>query len=150
MTKGPGDDVAAGCGHLRASHADRERVIEVLKAAFVPGQLAKNEFEARIGQTFVSGTYADLAYVTAGLTEAQSVRQPARTQSGKAVASDPARARVKKAAAWGGYGIILPGIFAAVIVPGYANIAAVIATTAVVYFAFWLIGSFIMLANAEW
>ena len=35
MTKGPGDDVAAGCGHLRASHADRERVIEVLKAAVV-------------------------------------------------------------------------------------------------------------------
>jgi Domain of unknown function (DUF1707) len=150
MTTGPGDDVAAGCGHLRASHADRERVIEVLKAAFAQCQLAKDDFEARIGQTFVSRTYADLAYVTAGLTEAGPVRQPARAQVGKAVASAPARTRVKKAAAWGGYGIILPAIFAAVIVPGYANIAAAIATTAVVYFVFWLIGSFIMLANAEW
>ena len=28
---------AAGCGHLRASDADREQVMEVLKVAFAPG-----------------------------------------------------------------------------------------------------------------
>jgi hypothetical protein len=44
----------------------------------------------------------------------------------------------------------LPALFAAVIVQGYANIAAAAVTTAFVYFFFWLIGSFIMLANAEW
>ena len=35
---GPGDEIAAGAGgrsYLRASHADREQVIDVLKAAFV-------------------------------------------------------------------------------------------------------------------
>ena len=45
---------------------------------------------------------------------------------------------------------MLPAIFAVVIVPGYANIAVAIVTTAVIYFVFWLIGSFIMIANAEW
>ena len=38
---GPGDEIAAGAGgrgHLRASHADREQVIGVLKAAFVQGR----------------------------------------------------------------------------------------------------------------
>jgi DUF1707 SHOCT-like domain len=150
MTTGPGADVAAGRGHLRASDADREQVIEVLKAAFAHGGLVKDEFEARIGQTFVSRTYADLAGVTAGLARADPDRKPARAQLGRAAASSPARARAKKAAAWGTYGIVLPAIFAAVIVPGYANIAVAIVTTAVIYFVFWLIGSFILIANAEW
>jgi hypothetical protein len=160
MTTGPGADVAAGRGHLRASDADREQVIEVLKAAFAHGGLVKDEFEARIGQTFVSRTYADLAGVTAGLARAGPDRKPARAQLGRAVASSPARApakkaaparaRAKKAAAWGAYGIVLPAIFAVVIVPGYANIAAAIVTTAAIYFVFWLIGSFILIANAEW
>ncbi len=141
---------AVGCGHLRASHADREHVIEVLKVAFVQGRLTKDEFEARIGQTFVSRTYAELAVVTVGLTGAQPQRQPTRAQVKKAATSAPARTRAKKAVAWGAYGIVSPALFAAIIVPGYANIAAAIATTAIIYFIFWLIGSFIMIANAEW
>ena len=150
MTTGPRADVAAGRGHLRASDADRDQVIEVLKVAFAHGGLVKDEFEARIGRTFVSRTYADLAGITAGLARAESDRKPARAQLGRAAASSPARARAKKAAAWGAYGIVLPAIFAAVIVPGYANIAVAIVTTAAIYFVFWLIGSFILIANAEW
>ena len=67
---GPGDEMAAGTaggGRLRASHADREQVIEVLKAAFVQGRLAKDEFEARVGRAFTARTYAQLAAVTADL-----------------------------------------------------------------------------------
>ncbi|MGO8896321.1 MAG: DUF1707 domain-containing protein [Streptosporangiaceae bacterium] len=150
MTTGPGDDVTAGRGYLRASDADREQVIEVLKAAFAHGGLVKDEFEARIGQTFGSRTYAELADVTAGLTRARPARNPARAPAGKAAARDPARARAKKAAAWGAYGIVLPALFAAVIVPGYADIVATIARTAVIYLFFWLVGSFILIANAEW
>jgi hypothetical protein len=52
---------------LRASHADREQVIDVLKVAFVQGRLTKDELDTRIGQTFTSKTYADLAAVTADL-----------------------------------------------------------------------------------
>ena len=51
---GPGDEIAAargqGRGELRASHADREQVIEVLKAAFVQGRLGKDEFDLRVGR----------------------------------------------------------------------------------------------------
>jgi Domain of unknown function (DUF1707) len=67
---GPGDEMAAGAGgqgHLRASHADREQVIGVFKAAFVQGMVAKDEFDARVGQALASRTYAELAKVTAGL-----------------------------------------------------------------------------------
>jgi hypothetical protein len=65
----PGDEMAgtAGGGRLRASHADREQVIEALKAAFVQGRLAKDEFDARVGQAFTARTYAELAAVTADL-----------------------------------------------------------------------------------
>jgi hypothetical protein len=67
----PGDKqavVAIGYGHLRASHADRERVIGTLKAAFVQGRLTKDELDARIGQALASRTYAELAAVTAGIS----------------------------------------------------------------------------------
>ena len=70
MTAGPGDQGAADAaarGHLRASHADREQVINVLKAAFVQGRLAKDELHARVDQTFASRTYAELAAITADL-----------------------------------------------------------------------------------
>ena len=50
---------------VRASHADREQVIDALKAAFVQGRLTEDEFDARAGQAFASQTYAELAAVTA-------------------------------------------------------------------------------------
>ena len=49
---GPGDAgdkraaVSADRGLLRASHADRERVIDTLKIAFVQGRFTKDEFDA--------------------------------------------------------------------------------------------------------
>ena len=74
---------AAAHGHLRASHADREQVIGVLKAAFVQGRLTKDEFGTRVGQAFTSRTYAELAKVTAdlpaGLMEAPAPCQIAVT-----------------------------------------------------------------------
>ena len=63
MATGPGQEKAlgaAGLGHLRASHADREQLIESLKAAFVQGRLTKDELDARAGQAFAARTYADL------------------------------------------------------------------------------------------
>jgi Domain of unknown function (DUF1707) len=66
----PGARTAAadgGRGRLRASHADREQVIDLLKAAFVQGRLDKDEFDARVGRALASRTYADLAAVTADI-----------------------------------------------------------------------------------
>jgi Domain of unknown function (DUF1707) len=88
VTAEPGHQGAshvASRGYLRASHADREQVIDVLKAAFVQGMLAKDELDARVGQTFASRTYADLAAVTAdlpaGLTRTQPPRKAARAKA---------------------------------------------------------------------
>jgi uncharacterized protein DUF1707 len=52
---------------LRASHADRERVIGLLKAAFVQGRLTKDEFDGRVERAFAARTYAELARLTADL-----------------------------------------------------------------------------------
>jgi hypothetical protein len=79
---------AAGRGHLRASYADREQVIGTLKAAFVQGMLAKDEFDARMGQAFGSRTYAELAALTADLPAMPPPAQPpkpTRPQGGQPV-----------------------------------------------------------------
>src|SRR5260370_40149044 len=85
MMTGPQSEMTAGMaahGRLRASYTDREQVIEVLKAAFVQGQLTKDEFDARIGQAFAARTYADLAAVIpAGVIRAQSPQKAARPQA---------------------------------------------------------------------
>jgi uncharacterized protein DUF1707 len=67
---------AAGSGCLRASHADREQVIDTLKAAFVQGMLAKEEFDLRVGQTFAARSCAQLAAVTADLRAGLTIAKP--------------------------------------------------------------------------
>jgi hypothetical protein len=56
-----------GDGRLRASRADREHVIELLKTAFVQDRLTKDELDARVGQALASRTYAELAAVIGDL-----------------------------------------------------------------------------------
>ncbi len=76
-----GDDKAAcppGRGRLRASHADREQVVDVLKAAFVQDRLTKDEFDDRVGHALASRTYADLTALTADLP-AEPAPVPANT-----------------------------------------------------------------------
>jgi hypothetical protein len=69
---GPGDWMASSAGgrsRLRASDADRDAAVDVLKAAFVQGRLAKGEFDLRAGQVLAARTYADLDALTAGIPE---------------------------------------------------------------------------------
>jgi hypothetical protein len=131
----PGDEraAAAGRGYMRASHADREQMIDALKLAFVEGRLTKDEFDARVGQALSSRTYAELATVTADipapLIAAASPRRPPRR-------------RVSSAARWGTSGFVTPAILAAAFAiasargeGGYGAVAFVIAFG---YFLFWL------------
>ena len=105
MTAGPGDqgaaDAAAG-GYLRASHADREQVIAVLKAAFVQGMLTKEELDARAGQTFASRTCGELAALTADLPAGLI----GATRPGKTVAAQ-AEPSANKALLWGSWVAVL-------------------------------------------
>jgi len=96
-----------GRGHIRASDADREQVIDALKDAFVQGRLTRDELGARAGRALVSRTYAELTAITADiptgvpawLTQAPPPR-PARV---------PARKPMnKKTVAWATCMIILP------------------------------------------
>ena len=75
---GPQDPAASGRGRLRAGHAEREQAIDTLKAAFVHGQLTKDEFVIRAGQALAARTCADLAALTADIPAAVgSARPPA-------------------------------------------------------------------------
>lgn len=69
---------AACHGHLRAGDADRELVIDALKAAFVRGQLSRSELVRRAGHALESRTYADLAGATAGIPAVRPAPAPAR------------------------------------------------------------------------
>jgi hypothetical protein len=99
---GPGDEMTAaagrGDGRLRASRADREQVIELLKAAFVEDRLTKEELDMRVGQALASRTYADLAAVTADLPTRSAVARPASASPAAAgPPSTPARTLAKAA-----------------------------------------------------
>ena len=110
MVTGPGDELAAsaaGRGRLRVSDAEREQVIGAVKAAFVRGMLAKDEFDLRVSQAFASRTYAELAAVTAALPVEPAAAQPPR----------PARAR-------GGQPVLRPGRVMAAGTALYAGIQA--------------------------
>jgi Domain of unknown function (DUF1707) len=83
---------AAGHGRLRASSADRERVIGTLKAAFVQGHLDQDEFGLRVSQVLASRTYAELVTVTADLPAGLTDDAPSRP----APAATPARAPAER------------------------------------------------------
>jgi DUF1707 SHOCT-like domain len=75
----PADELApgpAGPGGLRASHADREWVIDVLKAAFVQGRLTKDEFDLRVSEAFAARTCAGLRVLMADMPAGLARRQP--------------------------------------------------------------------------
>ncbi len=114
MATGPGDEpAAAGRDRLRAGHADREQVIEALKAAFVQGRLTRDELGARVGRALAARTYADLAALTADIPPGPSAARPARR---------PARARRRPLArAAAGSGGCLVIAFAAVWVGGHLD-----------------------------
>ena len=142
MTAKPGDDMAAaaaGRGRLRASHADREHVLDVLQAAFVQGLLTKDELDMRVGQTFASRTCAELAALTAdipaGLVGAHPLRKPAR-----AAAPHPEN-KVVNSCACATLAIIVLG---AILMTGHFGLffAAVAAILGVLFVAGWrMVGS---------
>ena len=117
MRAGPGDETAGAedRGRLRASHADREQVIELLKTAFAQGRLSKDEFDQRVGQVLTSLTYAGLAALKAVLPPGPARAEPT-PEPGSHWAGDPARiSRDKKILRiWAGVIIACPSFVAAV------------------------------------
>ena len=134
MIAEPGDQQAATAAarrHPRASRAERRQTADVLRAAYVHGWLAKDEFDTRISQARASRTYAELAAVTAdvpaGLDDAPLPRWPPR---------------LTNAVKWGISGLVTPAILAAAVafasLRGDGHYEAPSFVIAFVYFAFWL------------
>ena len=94
-----------GRGHLRASDADREQLIGILKEAFALGQLTRDELVARAGRALTSRTCGELAAITADIP-ALLIQAPPRPQ--------PARkpAHMKAAACGAGLIIAPPSLWA--------------------------------------
>ena len=91
VVTGPQDPAAAAGNRIRAGHADREQVIETLKAAFVQGRLTRDELGVRAGRALAARTCGDLAAVTAGI--------PANGPAAADLAAAGRRARLPRRAA---------------------------------------------------
>lgn len=92
MTIGPQDRNVPGSpfpGALRASDADRDRMIDTLKTAYVQGRLTSDELSLRTGRALESRTYAELAAITASIPASRagtrSPQQPAPASPRKPV-----------------------------------------------------------------
>ena len=104
MIPQPGDERAArraSRSRMRASHADREQVVDTLKEAFVQGRLTRDEFDSRVANALAARTYADLAPLSTDLPAAPAVaRPPARrpAPAGRPVPARPANNAVRNGA----------------------------------------------------
>jgi hypothetical protein len=63
-------------GKMRAGDADRDRVVELLKAAYSEGRLSKDEYDDRVADALSARTYADLDLLVADLPGAQPMTAP--------------------------------------------------------------------------
>jgi uncharacterized protein len=123
VNAGPGERGAAGAlgrGRLRASDADREQVIDTLKAAFVQGRLTRDQLGVRAGQALVSRTYAELAAVTDGIPARTTgvVRPPARPAG---PAAKPVRKPARRTVAAGAACVIIPATMGAAFLTYYGG-----------------------------
>ena len=91
---GPDGRAVAGGNRLRAGHADRERVIQALKDAFVQDRLTRDELGARTGLALTARTLAELAALTGDIPAAP------------AAPADPVAAGLVRAPAPGRPGLI--------------------------------------------
>ncbi|MBC9728979.1 DUF1707 and DUF4190 domain-containing protein [Streptomyces sp. TRM68367] len=54
---------------MLASHADRERAVDVLRAGFGEGRLEQDEFEKRVARAYAARTVGELAHIVADLPQ---------------------------------------------------------------------------------
>jgi Domain of unknown function (DUF1707) len=138
---GPWDPTRPGTpgrNRFLASDADRDRVVEALKAAFVHGALSRDELSARTGRALASRTYGELAALTAGLGPG-TPRAIGSAPLARPRPSAPARAwkRVnKKVVAWTAVALVLPFVLGASFLSYYGGF--------LVMFGFTFLGAVLM------
>jgi hypothetical protein len=68
---------AADQGALRASHADRDHIVELLRVAAGDGRLSPEELDERLDLALTARTYAELAVLVADLPAVGTAGSPA-------------------------------------------------------------------------
>jgi Domain of unknown function (DUF1707) len=120
VTAGSWDPITArapGRGHLRASDADRERVVDTLKAAFVQGRLTKDELGMRTGLALMARTYGELTAITADIPAGQGETR----LRPKAAQAHYRRQPEKKTVAWATCMILMPATLGAAFLTYYVG-----------------------------
>lgn len=93
-----GDAVTAG---LRASHQDRDKVVEVLRIAAGDGRLSAEELDERLEAALTARTFGELAVLTTDLPAAAGTATAALLPRPKEVARiDIASGSTKRAGRW--------------------------------------------------
>ncbi len=85
---------------LRASDADRDRVIDVLRAAAADGRLTADEFNERMEAALSSRTFRELAPLTADLATTRASRAPESAQAKDVIRIDQRGGSVQRTGRW--------------------------------------------------
>ena len=85
---------------LRASDADRDRVIDVLRAATADGRLTADEFSERMEAALASRTFRELAPLTADLAAAPARPKPENAQAEDVLRIDQRGGSVQRTGRW--------------------------------------------------
>src|SRR5690242_11397011 len=95
----PGGEIARS--ELRASHDDRDRVVELLRVSAGDGRLTAEELDERLEQAMTARTYGELARLVADLPAAGCAVSPATAPQAKEVARiDTRSGHVKRVERW--------------------------------------------------
>ena len=95
----PGGEIARS--ELRASHDDRDRVVELLRVSAGDGRLTAEELDERLEQAMTARTYGELARLVADLPASGSAGSPAAAPQAKEVARiDTRSGHVKRVDRW--------------------------------------------------
>jgi hypothetical protein len=95
----PGGEVARS--ELRASHEDRDRVVELLRVSAGDGRLTAEELDERLEQAMTARTYGELARLVADLPAAGTAVSPATAPQVKDVVRiDTRSGHVRRVERW--------------------------------------------------
>jgi Domain of unknown function (DUF1707) len=94
----PSSEVARN--ELRASHDDRDRVVELLRVSAGDGRLTADELDERLELAMTARTYGELAKLVADLPAAGSVAPAPAVRAKDVVRIDVGSAHVKRDGPW--------------------------------------------------
>jgi hypothetical protein len=106
-----------GNSELRASHADRDSVVEQLRVAAGDGRLTPEELDDRLGAALTARTYAELAALTADLPESGRPATAVAAQPKDVVRFDQRGGNTTRSGRW-----VVPASIEATVIGGHVRL----------------------------